>query len=112
MQLAARLQPLLIAIRSQVLVLRRAEPSDAAAAFDLTGRELAVLDLLATGGTASTIGWTLGCSRRTVEKHLEHIYRKLKVSDRVGAVRLAEAEGLLPGAFPKPWDDGRDRTRR
>ena len=63
---------------------------------DLTGRELAVLALLAEGLTAEAIGRRLGVSRHTVRKHLEHLYRKLGVGDRLVAVREARARGLLP----------------
>jgi DNA-binding CsgD family transcriptional regulator len=34
-------------------------------------------------------------SRHTVRKHLEHVYRKLGVADRLVAVREARAQGLL-----------------
>jgi DNA-binding CsgD family transcriptional regulator len=61
----------------------------------LTGRELAVLCLLAEGFTAEAIGRRLACSPRTVSKHLEHNYRKLGVCDRLTAVRLGEAQGLV-----------------
>ena len=68
----------------------------ALAATDLTGRELAVLQLLAEGHSTRLIGRQLLCSPRTVEKHLERSYRKLGVRDRVNAVRLARAWGLAP----------------
>jgi DNA-binding CsgD family transcriptional regulator len=93
---ATRLQPLLIAMRCQAQVLGQFAPDSAVAAYGLTGRELAVLQLLATGKTSLAIGSTLGCTRRTAEKHVEHLYRKLKVSDRVSAIRVARQDGLLP----------------
>ena len=57
---------------------------------------LAVLALLAEGLTAEAIGRRLGVSRHTVRKHLEHLYRKLGVGDRLVAVREARARGILP----------------
>ena len=99
---AARLQPLLVALRCQTQVLGPSAPSSAVTAYGLTGRELAVLRLLATGRTAQAIGSTLGCSRRTAEKHVEHLYRKLNVTDRVSAVRVASQDGLLPPTLPRP----------
>lgn len=97
-QTATRLQPLLIAVRCQAQVLGQFAPSSAVAAYGLTGRELAVLRLLATGRTSQAIGSVLGCSRRTAEKHLEHIYRKLDVTDKVSAIRVARQDGLLTPA--------------
>ena len=41
----------------------------------LTGREVAVLQLLGRGLTAASIAHRLGTSPRTVHKHLEHLYR-------------------------------------
>jgi DNA-binding CsgD family transcriptional regulator len=37
----------------------------------------------------------LGCSPRTVQKHLENIYRRLDVRDRVSAVLEAQRRNLL-----------------
>lgn len=62
----------------------------------LTARELDVLVLLADGHTATSIGRRLGCSPRTAHKHLEHVYRKLGVADRLGAVLAGQGRGLLP----------------
>jgi DNA-binding CsgD family transcriptional regulator len=56
---------------------------------DLTGRERQILELVALGGTNSSIARTLEVSPRTVAKHLEHIYRKLDVSSRAAAVYRA-----------------------
>ena len=61
----------------------------------LTATETAVLVLLVRGYTATRIGHTLGSSPRTVHKHLEHIYRKLGVSDRLVAARVAIELGLV-----------------
>ncbi len=55
----------------------------------LTGTEATVLALLAEGYTALGIARRLSNSPRTVHKHLEHIYRKLGVSDRLMAVQVA-----------------------
>jgi Bacterial regulatory proteins, luxR family len=44
----------------------------------------------------------LGISSRTVHHHLEHIYRKLHVTDRLSAVLRAQALGrLLPTGGPR-----------
>jgi DNA-binding CsgD family transcriptional regulator len=52
----------------------------------LTQRERQILELVAAGRTDAAIGHLLGCSPRTVGKHLEHAYRKLGVSSRAAAV--------------------------
>lgn len=63
----------------------------------LTTRELAVLRLLAEGHTSGRIARQLGISSRTVEKHLENVYRKLDASNRVAAVVAAQRAELLEG---------------
>lgn len=52
----------------------------------LTHRETEVLSWIAKGKTSHEIGKILGLSVRTIEKHLEHIYGKLGVENRTGAV--------------------------
>ena len=52
----------------------------------LTPAELAVSELVASGLTNPEIGARLFVSRRTVETHLSHIFRKL---DYVGRAQLA-----------------------
>jgi DNA-binding CsgD family transcriptional regulator/tetratricopeptide (TPR) repeat protein len=49
----------------------------------LTPMELAVTELVATGLSNPEIGRDLYISRRTVESHLAHIFRKLDMSSRV-----------------------------
>jgi DNA-binding CsgD family transcriptional regulator len=104
--LARQIQPLLILLARQTAVRERCgsvRGDAAAAAFDLTGREVAVLTLLADGHTAAVIGRRLGISARTVHVHLAHLYRKLDVHDRLTAVRVARDCGLLsPDHRPEP----------
>lgn len=64
---------------------------------NVTEREVAVLRLLAEGHTSGRIARKLGISSRTVEKHLENLYRKLDASNRVAAVVAAQRAGLLGG---------------
>jgi len=94
MLVARCVQRVLIGLELHAAVLRRwqtrVESADRAggalAETTLTGRELAVLSLLADGLTAASIGHRLNVTSRTVSKHLEHIYAKLHVSDRLSAV--------------------------
>ncbi len=60
----------------------------------LSGRELEVLALLALGGTNPGIAEVLVISRRTVDRHVEAVLRKLGASNRVQAVRTALELGL------------------
>ena len=69
--------------------------TDRSDVLGLTGRELAVLHLLVEGCTAVAMAHRLGISVRTVQKHLEHVYRKLGVADRLGAVLTAQRAGLI-----------------
>lgn len=73
----------------------RPTASHAVAATSLTPRELVVLDLLSRTLTAAAIARRLAIAERTVQKHLQRIYRKLGAGDRLGAVRRAEYLGLV-----------------
>ena len=91
LQLARQLQPLVM------LLERTAERSSrlgesVAGHFGLTWREASVLALLRQGLTIHAISRQLCCTPRTVEKHVEHLYRKMDVRDRLSAVRAAEAQ--------------------
>lgn len=57
--------------------------------FALTGREAEVLVWIARGKANKDIGDILGLSPRTVNKHLETVYRKLGVENRASAAVLA-----------------------
>ena len=61
----------------------------------LTGRELAVLQLVSDGLSTRLTARRLACSPRTVEKHLQHAYRKLGVRDRINAIRVARLPGVV-----------------
>ncbi len=62
---------------------------------DLTPRELDVLRLVAQGKTNGEIGVTLGISEKTVEKHLDMIFRKMGAVSRVEAAVKAVREHLV-----------------
>ena len=68
--------------------------------YGLTGRELAVLRLLAAGRTNAQIGAELYISPKTASVHVTGILRKFGVSGRVQAAALAERAGLLALAQP------------
>lgn len=61
----------------------------------VTEREAEVLRLLSAGLIARSIAHRMSVSERTVHKHLEHLYYKLDVHDRLSAVIRAQQLGLL-----------------
>lgn len=61
----------------------------------LTRRELEVLELAADGLNAPAIAGSLTVSTATVRTHFSHIYDKLQVSERAGAVAKAMRLGLI-----------------
>ena len=69
------------------------KPSEATGAlrtrFSLTGRESDVLLWIANGKTNREIGQILEMSPRTVNKHLEQVFRKLGVENRTSAAAAA-----------------------
>jgi DNA-binding NarL/FixJ family response regulator len=72
---------------------RRRIPLVAQNKAKLTSREWEVLELLREGRSTAEIADRLYVTRVTVRSHVAAILRKLKVSDRVSAVRLFENEG-------------------
>jgi DNA-binding CsgD family transcriptional regulator len=75
-------------------------PAEVPAPYGLTGREFAVLRLLAAGRTNKQIGAELYISPTTAGVHVSNILRKLGVSGRVQAAMLAERAGLLSPGQP------------
>lgn len=83
----------------------RVTPDDSAvkATFDLqdegaprlTPREVEILQLISKGLSNSEAAGVLGVSKATVRTHLEHIYQKLDVSNRVEAVTEGIRKGII-----------------
>ena len=96
-RLATLVRPALAALVRQYRVLGDVPEwqYDCVRGTGLTEREFAVLTLLGAGLTAQAIARRLDTSPRTVHKHLEHLYRKLGVRDRLMAVQRARDAGLL-----------------
>ncbi|WP_166375865.1 helix-turn-helix transcriptional regulator [Aeromicrobium phragmitis] len=69
--------------------------TESGAPVPLSRREYTVLKLLATGMTAAEIAETLIVSVHTVRNQTQRIYRKLNVSSRDQAIRVAWRHGLL-----------------
>lgn len=105
LEVARRIQPLPVLLERQVQVLQGGTASLASDVGRevLTGRERAVLVLLERGCTAEAIAHRLEISPRTVHKHLEHLYRKVGVSDRLRAVTVAREARLLAEPHGIRW---------
>src|SRR5207244_11284047 len=61
----------------------------------LTGREVQVLALVATGLTNHEVATELAISDHTVRRHLQNIFTKLGVSSRAGATAFAYQHDLV-----------------
>ncbi|MFN2465207.1 MAG: LuxR C-terminal-related transcriptional regulator [Candidatus Dormibacteria bacterium] len=66
-----------------------ATPRPPAAPAGLTGREVQLLALLATGKTNRQLAAALGISEKTVARHISNIFNKLGVSSRAAATAYA-----------------------
>jgi DNA-binding NarL/FixJ family response regulator len=60
----------------------------------LTGREVEVLELVASGKTNRQIAEELFISEKTVARHVANIFTKLGVSSRAAATAYALRHGL------------------
>lgn len=67
------------------------EPND----YNLTSRETEILEHLSKGLTYTQIAGNLFISPATVRKHLENIYRKLQVNNKIEAVNKAKNSRLF-----------------
>jgi DNA-binding CsgD family transcriptional regulator len=67
----------------------------------LTEREAEVLAWVAQSKSNREIGAILGMSARTVQKHLEHVFEKLGVESRTGAILRAWQEGRFVTLGPR-----------
>ena len=61
----------------------------------LSARESEILQLIAKGVSNNEAAQLLGLSKATIRTHLEHIYRKLEVTNRVEAVTEGLRKGII-----------------
>jgi DNA-binding NarL/FixJ family response regulator len=61
----------------------------------LTSREMEVLQLIAEGKANKETAAELGIGLKTVEKHREHLMRKLDIHDTAGLTRYAIESGII-----------------
>jgi DNA-binding NarL/FixJ family response regulator len=79
-------------VRRVSAIAATAEPPSAAG---LTGREIEVLRLIATGATNRAIAARLGISEKTVARHLSNIFTKLDLPSRSAATAYAYEHKLV-----------------
>lgn len=70
-------------------------PLDEGEGKKLSARETEILQLIAKGVSNSEAATMLNLSKATIRTHLEHIYRKLEVTNRVEAVTEGLRKGLI-----------------
>lgn len=70
-------------------------PSSLGDTQKLSTRETEILQLIAKGVSNTEAATALGISKATIRTHLEHIYRKLEVTNRVEAVTEGLRKGLI-----------------
>ena len=87
----SRLVIRLVSSPVQSLLFLRVQRKAAGECAGLTPRETEVLSWVAEGKTNEEIGAILCLSRRTVQKHLEHIFSKLGVETRTAAAAVLVA---------------------
>jgi DNA-binding NarL/FixJ family response regulator len=72
-----------------------APESKSGGASVLTDRELEILQIIAKGLSNNEAAKVLGLSKATIRTHLEHIYEKLDVTNRVEAVTEGIRQGII-----------------
>jgi DNA-binding NarL/FixJ family response regulator len=71
------------------------ERVDSGAADQLTGRQIEILSMLASGMSSKEIGYELGLSPKTVDVHRARIMERLQVRDVASPTRYAIRRGLV-----------------
>jgi ATP/maltotriose-dependent transcriptional regulator MalT len=61
----------------------------------LTKRELEILSLIVEGHPSKKVAELLFVSKRTIDFHLDNIYQKLQVTNRMQALQKASRLGLI-----------------
>ena len=85
------LEPIAVAAVTNLRVATK--PARTPAQFELTTREIEILEQLTNGLSPGEIGNRLFISLSTVRKHIENTYDKLYVHTKLEAIRLAEQHG-------------------
>jgi HD-GYP domain-containing protein (c-di-GMP phosphodiesterase class II) len=86
----------LTAVNAILAVVGQATAKPAARNDKLTPREVEILTLVAQGQSNRQIAQQFTLSEKTVRNHVERIYNKLGVSNRIGASLYALENGIVP----------------
>ncbi len=83
--------------RKALLLLRKTpvSPAPSRPDHDLSDREIEILEQLSKGLRYEQVGQNLHISTGTVRKHIENIYRKLQVHNKLEAVEAARKKGVI-----------------
>lgn len=84
-----------IAVKVLKMIRKPFQPNQANEQFGLTTREIEILNQLKSGLTYEKIADNLNISYFTVRKHIENIYKKMKVSNKLDAITKASDNNLL-----------------
>lgn len=74
------------------------EETNGSEPITLTRREVEILALVVEGYSSKQVADILFISKRTVDFHLDNVYGKLKVRNKMQALQRATKLGLLPRA--------------
>ena len=85
----------IIALKALQLIRQPLKEDTVVQNFDLTKRELELLTQLKNGLTYEEVAANLFISYHTVRKHIENIYRKLQVNNKLEAVKKASDNRLV-----------------
>jgi DNA-binding NarL/FixJ family response regulator len=87
--------PMSVSIASKVLSIIKNDREKSVQTFALTSRELQILQKIGKGENHKKISEDLFISPKTVRNHIENIYKKLQVHNKVEAVTLAIKNKLI-----------------
>ena len=80
---------------SPAIAQRLLQPSEPAAADELTERQVEILKLIAQGKASKEIAFDLGLSPKTVDVHRARIMERLRLNDIASLTRYAVRKGLV-----------------
>jgi DNA-binding NarL/FixJ family response regulator len=63
-------------------------------AYKITDREFEVIELIITGISSTDVAEKLRISERTVEAHLNNIYKKMNVKNKIEMLNLVFSYGI------------------
>lgn len=91
----APMSPAIAAKSLEIIRNKKSKSNTPAQNFNLTKREVEILEQIATGNSYQFIADRLFVSPKTVRKHIENIYTKLQVHNKLDAVKLAMQNNLV-----------------